>query len=63
MVGEGRGGEGRVRYWGKEGVRWCGELMRGAGIWGKGVDEMRGKDSVGEESWEGSLGEGRSVEG
>ena len=40
-------GEGRVRWWGKEGVGWGwmgwdGELMRGEGRWGKGVDEMRG---------------------
>ena len=44
MVGEGSGGEGRgrVRQWGKEGVGWDGELMRGEGRWGKGEDEMSG---------------------
>ena len=34
------GGEGRGEC-GKEGERWGGELMRGEGRWGKGVDEMR----------------------
>ena len=39
MVGEGR----RVKGKGS-GVRkgWGGELIRGEGRWGKGVDEMRG---------------------
>ena len=38
-------GEGRVMQWGKEGEGRGvvgGELMRGEGRWGKGVDEMRG---------------------
>ena len=39
-----RGAEGRGGGEYGSGVRkgWCGELMRGEGRWGKGVDEMRG---------------------
>ena len=41
MEGEGSGGEGgESKVVGYKG--WCGELMRGEGRWGKGVDEMRG---------------------
>ena len=29
MVGEGRGGEGKVRLWGKEGVEWGADARRG----------------------------------